>query len=63
MFPYVSFINNMIATVISTERYKYGFEEDVIPRPGTDINSYVLPAFEEKEGLKPLFQMLQKGIM
>ena len=63
MLPYVSFINNMIATVISTERYKYGFEEDVIPRPGTDINSYVLPAFEEKEGLKPLFQMLQKGIM
>lgn len=28
-----------------------------------DINTYVLPAFEKKDGLKPLFQLLQKGIM
>lgn len=32
-------------------------------RPGVDINTYVLPAFEKKDGLKPLFQLLQKGIM
>ena len=28
-----------------------------------DINTYVLPAFTLKEGLKPLFLLLQRGIM
>lgn len=32
-------------------------------RPGVDMTTYVLPAFEKKDGLKPLFQLLQKGIM
>ena len=31
-------------------------------RPGVDMSTYVLPAFEKKDGLKPLFQLLQKGI-
>lgn len=53
MLKYVAYISNMIATVISTERYK----------PGVDMDHYVLPAFTLKEGLKPLFQLLQKGIM
>ena len=53
MLNYVAFMSNMIATVISTERYK----------PGVDMNTYVLPAFTLKDGLKPLFQLLQKGVM
>ena len=28
-----------------------------------DIDNYVLPAFREKEGLKPFFTLLQKVIM
>ena len=27
------------------------------------MNTYMLPAFTMKDGLKPLFLMLQKGIM
>ena len=39
------------------------FTHSLIIRPGVDINTYVLPAFTLKEGLKPLFLLLQRGIM
>lgn len=32
-------------------------------RPGVDLSTYILPAFTMKEGLKPFFSLLQRGIM